>query len=61
MLGEDVVFIYIDSGMDKFVYMVVVVDLQVNCLLILVDDVVEFVLQIEYQLIDKMEIVVCYG
>ena len=46
-LGEDAVFIHIDSGTDKFVHVAIVADPQVNRLLAPADDTVQFTLQIE--------------
>lgn len=47
-LGKHTVFIHIDGGSDKFVYMAVMTDPSVNGLLAPTDDVIQLALQIEH-------------
>ncbi|MNZ96746.1 hypothetical protein D3C78_1159530 [compost metagenome] len=56
-LSEHTVFIHINRGTDKFMYVTVIADPQVNRLLTPADNTVEFTLQIEHQLVDEMQIV----
>ena len=56
-LGEHAVFIHIDGGTDKFMYVTIVTDPQVDSLLTPADNTVELALQIEHQTVDKMQIV----
>ena len=56
-LGENAVFIHIDGGTDKFMYVTIVTDPQVDSLLAPADDTVELALQVEHQTVDKVQIV----